>query len=327
LTTLSPQFFWYFLALPLVWILYIIGHIRGLRSLRLLGYERKTDLVHQYMVRSLLKLIILTLFLIFALLSLVDFKWGVSSISSDEKKLDGAIVLDISNSMLAFDVNGSRLERTKDAISLLFDDLGNTRFSFTLFKGEGAVIIPLTEDTISLHNLIDSVNPGMISFPGSNLEKALEKALSTLPDNQERHRAVFLFTDGENLDGNPLAIARKMRNDNIGLYIYGVGDSNNGSSIILPSGEPLRDEWGNTVITKQNKNLLEEMARISGGEYIDLSDIYILSELGQNIEKAYGIMETRGVRFEENYRYRLFLGAALVFLLLHKLLEKRKWKI
>jgi Ca-activated chloride channel family protein len=243
LTILSPQFFWYFLALPLVWILYIIGHIRGLRSLRLLGYERKNRPGSSIYGKKSFKVDYPNPISHFALLSLVDFKWGVSSISSDEKKLDGAIVLDISNSMLAFDVNGSRLERTKDAISLLFDDLGNTRFSFTLFKGEGAVIIPLTEDTISLHNLIDSVNPGMISFPGSNLEKALEKALSTLPDNQERHRAVFLFTDGENLDGNPLAIARKMRNDNIGLYIYGVGDSNNGSSIILPSGEPLRDEW------------------------------------------------------------------------------------
>ncbi|MDC7219720.1 MAG: VWA domain-containing protein [Spirochaetales bacterium] len=261
----------------------------------------------------------------FSVLALVDFHWGMKPESSDRKNLDIALVVDISHSMLAQDAGGTRLDRCKDAIYLLLEEISQARYSFTLFKGEPVLFIPLTEDLITLETFITRLNTDFISTPGSNLEEALLTGARSLPDNQERNRAVLLFTDGEGLEGNVLQAARELYSQNIQLFTFGIG-TEEGDVIRLANGELLKDKEGETVTTRQHSRLLIEMADLTGGTYLDLTEIYNLGEIGMVLSDSYGQLESRGIGFTSTHRYRFFCFMALLFCTLYFILGKLRWE-
>jgi Ca-activated chloride channel homolog len=321
---LDPRYFWLLLVLVPLWLFSILSHYRSQVFLSRLGYGKDSSINRKYLVRNFFRFIILNCILIFSVLALADFQWGARPESNDRKNLDIALVVDVSNSMLAQDADGSRLDRCRDAIFLLLENISQTRYSFTLFKGEPVLFIPLTEDLITLENFLHRIGPDYISSSGSDLEKALRKGASTLPDDQERNRAVLLFTDGEGLEGNVLQAARELYSMNIQLFTFGVG-TEEGDFIRLSDGDLLNDREGQVVVTKQNKRVLEEMAELTGGTYLDLTEIHNLSEIEQILSDTYGNLEARGVGFTSIHRYRLFCNLALFFMIIYLILGKMRW--
>ena len=321
---IDPRFFWILLILLPVWILSLLANHRSLVSLRRLGYDRRSPVDNRYRVRGFLRFLLLNGIILFSVLALVDFHWGLEPESSDRKNLDVALVVDVSNSMLAKDVGASRLDRCRDAMFLLMENLPQARYSFTLFKGEPVLFIPLTEDTITLERFLDQISPAFISAPGSNLEKALLKGASTLPENQERNRAVLLFSDGESLEGNALNAARELYGRNIQLFTFGLG-SEEGDFIRLEDGELLVDREGEPVVTRQSGELLRQMADLTGGRYLDLSEVHSLGGIESLLTEIYGQTEARGVGFTSINRYRIFALAVLVFLVFFMILGKQRW--
>ncbi len=321
---MEPRYFWILAVLPLVWIISLIVHRRSIFFLKSLGYVRGTLIDSQYRIRAFLRFLLLNGILVFSVLALVDFHWGLEPEHSDRKNLDIALVFDISNSMLAEDVGGSRLDRSRDAVYLLMENLANSRYSFTLFKGEPLLFIPLTEDRIILENFLSRINPSYLSSPGSNLEKALARGLETLPVNQERNRAVLLFTDGDNLEGNAAAAARKLYDENVRLFVFGIG-TEEGAPIRLGDGSYLADREGNVVLSRQNRALLKEIAELTGGQYLDLSEVHQLSGIEEILTQSYGEMEERGIGAVSLSRYRLFCGIVLLLLVLYFVQGRLRW--
>ncbi|MBN2627622.1 MAG: VWA domain-containing protein [Spirochaetales bacterium] len=321
---MQPEYFSLLFLLPLLWIISFIAHRRSLFFLKNLGYVRGNLIDSQYRIRGFIRFLLLNGIFVFSVLGLVDFHWGLQPEHSDRKNLDIALVFDVSNSMLAQDVGGSRLDRCRDAVYLLMENLPRSRYSFTLFKGEPVLFIPLTEDRIILENLLAGISPSYLSSPGSNLEKALIAAKDTLPANQERHRAVLLFTDGDNLEGNAIDGARRLYNDKIRLFVFGIG-TEEGSQIRLSDGSLLSDRSGNIVTSRQNKALLQEMAQITDGGYLDLTEVHQLGEIGDVLSQAYGEMETRGIGSSAIPRYRLFYGMVLLLLVMYAIQGKLRW--
>lgn len=321
---LSPELGWLILGLPVLWFLFLFSHKRSLTSLRRLGYPKTSPLVQKFLIRNFMRLVFISGIYLFSLLAIVDFYWGVEPVNNDKRNLDVAIVLDVSHSMLAQDVGSSRLDRCLDGIYLLMENLKHTRFSFTLFKGSAQIFIPLTEDLVALENLLPQINTAMLSAPGSNLEEALLKALSTLPENQERNRAIMLFSDGESLTGNSMAVVRELYKSNIQLFTFGVG-TEEGEQITFSDGEIILDELGEPVITRQNREVMMKMAEMTGGSYLDLSQVHLLGEMERTLVETYQFIEARGISFEETRRYRIFVIFVLVFLLLYMIVGKMKW--
>lgn len=321
---LYPEFLWFFTALPPLFTVYYIDFRRGKKYLSLLGIPLDGEFYLAYRMRSFVQALLLAFFFSSLILSLIEIKWGSQSVVNNNVGLDAAIVLDVSNSMLAEDVDGGRLERCKDAIRLLIGQLEDARFSLVLFKGEATTFIPLTDDRAALINLIDMVGPTFMTSPGSDLEAALLKGRASLPDNQERNRALFLFTDGEALLGDPFPVARELDSDNIQLFTFGVGKEEP-APIPLGNGNFMTDEWGRTVYTSQQKSILRELSRITGAEYSDLSIVQLLGVLDESIVDYYGLRSYRGVRVEGNLKYRLFLLLGIGFLIAFKYLGIKEW--
>ncbi len=321
---IDPRYFWILIMIVPLWILSFVSNHRSRTYLKRLGYGSRSVVDNRYRVRSFLRFLLINGICLFSVLALVDFHWGLEPESNEKRNLDVALVVDVSNSMLARDVGSSRLDRCRDAMFLLMENLPKARYSFTLFKGEPVLFIPLTEDTITLENFLEKVSPAFISAPGSNLEKALQKGASTLPENQERNRAVLLFTDGEGLEGNGLNAARELYDRNIQLFTFGLG-SGEGDFIRLENGELLTDREGEPVVTRQNSELLKQMADLTGGRYLDLTDVHNMGEIETLLSDTYGQTEARGVGFTSTNRYRIFALAALVFMAFYLIMGKLRW--
>ena len=92
------------------------------------------------------------------------------------KGVEVIIALDISNSMLAQDVQPSRLEKAKRLISRLVDELDNDKVGMIVFAGDAFTQLPITSDYISAKMFLESISPSLISKQGTAIGEAINLA-------------------------------------------------------------------------------------------------------------------------------------------------------
>ena len=83
------------------------------------------------------------------------------------------IALDVSNSMLAEDIQPDRLTRAKQAISRLVDNLDNDKIGLIVFAGDAYIQIPVTTDYISAKMFLSAINPNMVPKQGTAIGAAI----------------------------------------------------------------------------------------------------------------------------------------------------------
>ena len=158
------------------------------------------------------------------------------------------IAVDLSRSMNAYDVQPSRLEKVKLALSQLISAFRADRIGLIIFSSDAFVQCPLTYDGNALQMFTETLNTNLVSGSGTDFAKPLRLALDKLnakndnaPDNQAK--AVLLISDGEDFSDNTLDVAKDLEESGIKLFTLGVG-TREGSPVPTPEG-PLRDEEGN----------------------------------------------------------------------------------
>lgn len=181
--------------------------------------------------------------------------------------IDIAVVIDISPSMAADDVEPTRLKRAalelRDFIRRLDDD----RAALIVFSGYAYRLLPLTHDLELLNYYADTLDPDLTRRHGSNLAQALEYAGQALGDENTRGRAVVVLSDGETEDrAGALAAADRLKARGIPIYALGIG-TDAGAPVPGASGF-LRTADG-LVVSRLDRALLAELARRSGGVYTD----------------------------------------------------------
>ena len=125
------------------------------------------------------------------------------SAGDNEKRagIDVMIALDVSKSMLSQDVKPNRLERAKQCISLLIDDLGDNRVGLVVFAGQAFLQMPLTTDVAAAKLYLSNATPDAVPLQGTDINNALQICSSSLDVQQKKYKAVVLVSDGE--DHNP----------------------------------------------------------------------------------------------------------------------------
>ncbi len=93
-------------------------------------------------------------------------QFGSKQETVKRKGVEVIIALDISNSMLAQDVQPSRLEKAKRLISRLVDELDNDKVGMIVFAGDAFTQLPITSDYISAKMFLESISPSLISKQG-----------------------------------------------------------------------------------------------------------------------------------------------------------------
>ncbi|MCF8361522.1 MAG: VWA domain-containing protein [Prolixibacteraceae bacterium] len=246
------------------------------------------------------------------------------------KGIELIIALDVSNSMLAEDIQPNRLERAKRAISLLTERLSDDKIGLIVFAGDAYVQMPITTDYTSAKLFLSSINTSMVPRQGTTIGSAINLATKSFTPESESSKAIVVITDGENHEDNAEDMAEQAAENDIVVHTIGMG---------LPKGGPIpvtksngqkdykRDKNGEVVVTKLNEEMLQKIAAAGGGEYVRANN----TEVGINaiydeinaMEKTE--LESR-VYSEYNDQFFYFIAAALILLLIETLLLERKNK-
>lgn len=181
--------------------------------------------------------------------------------------LDLVLCVDTSRSMLAQDLKPDRLTRARREIQGLLDKLKGDRAAVLAFAGDVRNVAPLSHDRATLKAFVSTLSPEDNLLGGTDLGGALERALELFDGRTGAHEAIVLLTDGEDLEGRGLEVAKKARERGIRIYLVGMGTLEGGK---IPDGARgfVKDENGKEVVTKMDGKDLQAIADETGGAYL-----------------------------------------------------------
>ncbi len=325
----NAQYLWLLTAIIPFTAIYLFAAVRRRRRIARFGNpETLKELMPEVSNgRITLKFIIFCTAWVLAVLAAARPQFGSKLREEQSAGIEMVLAVDISNSMLAEDFEPNRLERTKYAINKLFEGLRQDRVGLIVFAGEAKVQLPITTDYRMAKAFARRIDPSLVSVQGTSLSQALEQALlsfSAADDGEKPHgRAIILITDGEDHDGDALAVAERAAAAGVKIYTIGIGTPE-GAPVEI-DGEFIRDERGEIVVSKLDEKLLSAIADTTSGGYIRATKQDIgLDEIVKDInslEKG----ELSVVSFEEfNEQYQYLVLAAVILLIIEMLLLDRR---
>lgn len=243
------------------------------------------------------------------------------------KGVDIVVAMDVSKSMLADDIKPNRLERARQLVYKLMDELPDDRIALVLFAGRAYMQMPLTTDHSAARMFVQQASPEVVPTQGTVITEALRMSNTAFNSKERKFKSIILITDGEDHDPGSVPLAQQMANDGVMINTIGIG-SPDGAPIPDPvTGEYKKDQAGNTIISKLNETELQQLAAATKGVYVRLTDIdaavaAMKKQLG-TIEQT--SMEDSAFKNFKNY-FPWFLGAALLLLVLEFFYPERKWK-
>ena len=259
-------------------------------------------------------------------LALAQPQCGTTTELAKRRGIDVVVVLDASKSMLARDVQPSRLERSRLELTALLDELKGDRVGLVAFAGDAYVQSPLTSDYSAVKLFLRAVDPEQMPQGGSNIGDALLLAMQVLEnaDRGAKERVVVLLSDGEDLVGQVDEAVAALKNANVQVLTVGVG-SERGEPIPVYNrrGEFVdykKDSSGETVITRMDRAGLTSIAEATGGAFYYQPGGVAMAPVLERIDQMQkSELESRiNVRYDE--RFQAFALPGLVLLVLGMLL-------
>jgi Ca-activated chloride channel family protein len=186
--------------------------------------------------------------------------------------LDVVVAVDTSKSMLATDIPPNRLARARLAALELMQTAKADRLGLVAFAGEAFLSCPLTIDDSAFQQSVQALDVNSIPQGGTALAAAIDTALATFKEKAS-HKALVLFTDGEDNDEGAMAAAENAAKAGLKIFTIGIGSAE-GALVTIPDGrgssDYVRDEKGQVLKTHLNEKLLQDIAATTGGFYLPL---------------------------------------------------------
>ena len=270
--------------------------------------------------RRVLKAVLCLLALGCMLLALAGPRWGSHYQEVSQKGVDIVIALDVSPSMLVEDVKPDRLERAKREITDFLKVVQGDRVGLVAFSGAAYTQCPLTLDYGALMMFLNVLHPGHIPIPGTDLGAAIQGAMAAFDPKSETDKVILLITDGEDNEKRGFEAAEDAAGKGIKIFVFGMGDPAGGP---IPTsggrGGFVKDDKGELVLSKLNESGLQEIAAVTGGEYVrsmagDLDlDLLYFDGIKQKTEAT--VVKSGKIKVHEE-RFFIFAVAAFLLLLL-----------
>jgi Ca-activated chloride channel family protein len=327
----ASQWLWGLFLIPLLIALFVRAEQRGLKRLqefvsaRLLPQLAGTVNRPRRILRFALQLLGLAL----AIVSLAQPQWGYTFEDVKRKGLDLLIAVDTSRSMLSNDVQPNRLDRVKLAIQDLISQLQGDRVGLIAFAGRAFLQAPLTIDYDAVVEALSDLDTKTIPEGGTNISSAITLATQSFGKSAMGNRALVIFTDGEELNGDAVKTAKEAADAGVRIFTVGVGTPQ--GSLIPVSGDDgqtsfVKDSSGQVVKSKLDDKRLREVAQATGGFYLHLENGPRTMQQIQNEGLAKMQAAEMDVRLSRRpiERYEWPLGAGLIALALSILISERK---
>ena len=325
----NPEYLYLLLALPMLFLFFIYNEFRKRKAFKKLGQESlvKKLLPDLSKFRPSFKFIVQIIAVSLAIIILARPQFGSKIEEVKRQGVEVIIALDVSNSMLAEDIQPNRLERAKQAISRLVETLENDRIGLIVFAGDAYTQIPVTTDYISAKMFLSTISPDMVPKQGTAIGSAIDLGIRSFSPGSGKSKAMIIITDGENHEDDPVAKAKEAAAAGIIIHTIGIGSAEGVPVSVIQNGKKdfLKDADGNTVITKLDENMLKEIAIAANGKYVRANNSNIgLDAIFSDIRKLKK-QELEGKMYTEyNDQFQIFAGAVLFLLLADFLIMDRK---
>ena len=326
-----PEWLWGLLLIPLLIALFVRSEHRGLKRLQQFVSARLLPQLAGTVNRRrrIIRFGLLLLGLALAIVSLAQPRWGYTFEDVKRKGLDLLVAVDTSRSMLSNDVQPNRLERVKLAIQDLIDELQGDRVGLIAFAGRAFLQAPLTIDYDAVIEAVSDLDTKTIPEGGTNISSAITLATQSFGKSAMGNRALIIFTDGEDLNGEAVKTAKAAADAGVRIFTIGVGTPQ--GSLIPVTGDNgetsfVKDSAGQVVKSKLDDKRLREVAEATGGFYIHLENGPRTMQQVQTEGLAKMQAAEMDVRLSRRpiERYEWPLGAALIALALSILIPERK---
>ena len=324
----EPAYLYLLLLLPFLAAFYLYSNYRRRRNIRRFG---DPELLAQLMPDVSKYRPDVKFWLIFAAIGLFSVllarpQFGSKQETVKRKGVEVIIALDISNSMLAQDVQPSRLEKAKRLISRLVDELDNDKVGMIVFAGDAFTQLPITSDYISAKMFLESISPSLISKQGTAIGEAINLATRSFTPQEGVGRAIIVITDGENHEGGAVEAAQEAAEKGMQVFVLGVG-SPDGSPIPAEDGSNnfRRDKDGNVIVTRLNEQMCQEIAKAGNGMYIRVDNTNSAEKvLNNDITKLSKADVESQVYTEFDEQFQALAWLVLILLVVEMLILERK---
>jgi Ca-activated chloride channel family protein len=263
----------------------------------------------------------------FILIALINPRYGTKEIDVASQGVDLMICVDVSNSMLASDMQPDRLSTAKRSIFTLLDELSGDRVGLIPFAGDAFVMLPLTNDYNAAGLFLNSIETDIIPTQGTAIGKAIDLATDRLNKYAKGSASIIILTDGENHEDDAIASAKAAADLGFPVHTVGLGTIQ-GAPIPMMEGRNSRgfkkDKEGNTVISKYNEGMLREIAAAGKGLFLAPDNGYLdLSALHEAILSM--DVSDQGEQKYESYheRFQIFLLLAAILIIIETLIPLR----
>lgn len=323
----EPTYLYLLLLLPFLAAFYLYSNYRRRKAIRKFGdpvlMAQLMPDVSKYRPDVKFWLVFAAIGLFAVLLARPQFGSKLETVK--RQGVEVMIALDISNSMLAQDVQPSRLEKAKRLVAQLVDKMENDKVGMIVFAGDAFTQLPITSDYISAKMFLESINPSLISKQGTAIGAAINLATRSFTPQEGVGRAVIVITDGENHEGGAVEAAKAAAEKGIQVSVLGVGMPDGAPILVEGTNDFRRDRDGNVVVTRLNEQMCQEIAQAGDGIYVRVDNSNAAQKvIAQEINKmAKADVETQ-VYTEFNEQFQAVAWIILLLLLAEMLILERK---
>ncbi|MBK8599322.1 MAG: VWA domain-containing protein [Flavobacterium sp.] len=278
-----------------------------------------------------LKFILLILALVGLILGLVNPKIGTKMETIKREGIDIVFAIDVSKSMLAEDVAPNRLEKSKQIVSQIINQLGNDRIGIVAYAGSAFPVLPITTDYSVSKMFLQSMNTTMLSSQGTSLDDAIKLSSTYFDKGNKTSKLLILISDGEDHSEGATDAAAEANKNGMKIITIGVGTEKGGPIPMKQNGVVQsfkRDNNNEVVITKLNQESLKEIAKATKGGYVSGNSTkevlaYVKKAL-DNIQKT-EFEATQMADFESQFQWFLGIAFALLFMDIFFLDRRTNW--
>ncbi|MFD2551396.1 VWA domain-containing protein [Bizionia sediminis] len=323
-------YFWVLAVIPVISLLYLVLQFWKHRKQKAFADKvlLKRLSPNQSVFKTALKVFVLSLAFASLAMALVNPKIGTKLETVKREGVDIVFAVDVSKSMLAEDIAPNRLEKAKQLVTQIINNLAGDRIGIIAYAGKAFPQLPITTDYAAAKMFLQGMNTNMLSSQGTAINEAIELAKTYYDDEQQTNRVLIIISDGEDHSDSSGSVAAEAQKEGIRIFTIGVGDVKGGPIPNKKNGIVLnykKDSAGETVITRLDEITLQKIAQEANGQYINGANTKAVVETISDILNGMDKQEYEAKQFADfKDQFQWFLGLAIFFLFIDIFFLERK---
>ena len=330
----ESKYFYLFILIPILGLFFLYNQSWKTKTQNAFGDKNLLAKLspEKSTFKPTLKFLIVLFGLCMLILGLVNPKIGTKIEKVKRQGIDIVFAIDVSKSMICEDVAPNRLEKSKQIVSQIINNLGSDRIGIIAYAGSAFPVLPITTDYNVAKMYLQSINHEMISSQGSNLDEAIKLSGKYFEGSANTSKLMIMISDGEDHSGSAESAAEEAKKIGMKIITIGIGTTAGGPMPNKKNGviESFhRDKNTNeVVVTKLRPEALEAIAKAAKGGYINGNNtkeaVSFIKKALNNIQKN-EFEATETANYQSQFQWFLAFGFFLFFLDIFLLERKTKW--